>query len=204
MIVVARVWWQLESTNPLSNSNLIAEHHLPRSGIEQIVEGMPLPLGAHGLWLSEISIRRLLNRVHYTMYEAGSSTQPNAGLPSITVAVELLRQLDEWYEMLPPDIKPALDQEIQDVWPLQLPILLRFHSAREVICRPFLLQDCAGTNMDGSDHQVELADACIQSAAKYLQTANEYLRTSSASTEVVLQSYVLHNHFLASFLSFPT
>jgi hypothetical protein len=124
------------------------------------------------------------------MYEAGSATQLNAGLPSVTVAVELLRQLDEWYEMLPPDIKPALDQEVHEAWTLQLPVLLRFHSAREVICRPFLLHACANTGVNRSDHQIEMGDLCIQSAAKYLQTANEYLKRSSASTEIVLQSYV--------------
>lgn len=98
---------------------------------------MPLPLCEYGLWLSEISIRRLLNRVHYTMYEAGSASQGNLDSPAVTIAVELLRQLDEWYYMLPPGIKPSLDEGVEQLQPSQLPIILRYHSAREIICRPF-------------------------------------------------------------------
>lgn len=154
------------------------------------MEDIPLPLCEYGLWLSEISIRRLLNRVHYTMYEAGAAEHSDLDLPSVTIALELLRQLDEWHEMLPPDIKPTLDKGVEQSPPSQFPLLLRFHSAREVICRPFLLYACSNTGKDITGSISEMAEMCIQSAARYLQTANEYLKKSSASTEVVLQSYV--------------
>ncbi|KAK9481963.1 hypothetical protein V1527DRAFT_61437 [Lipomyces starkeyi] len=54
--------------------DLIAEHHLPRSGIENIVDKLPLPLCGDPpdtsllAWLAELSARRLLNRDHHALY----------------------------------------------------------------------------------------------------------------------------------------
>uniref|UniRef100_A0A0D2YGB8 Zn(2)-C6 fungal-type domain-containing protein n=1 Tax=Fusarium oxysporum (strain Fo5176) TaxID=660025 RepID=A0A0D2YGB8_FUSOF len=60
-----------ESSGPFSCSN---EHHLPRSGIEKIVDKLPYPWSdgpsepyMHR-WLADLSSRRLLNRIHYVLY----------------------------------------------------------------------------------------------------------------------------------------
>ncbi|KAF5001060.1 hypothetical protein FGRMN_1254 [Fusarium graminum] len=116
---ILRVFWAIL----VLECDILAEHHLPRSGIEKIVDKLPYPWSdgpsepyMHR-WLADLSSRRLLNRIHYVLYaEAEPGTGDSAGdsseetlsnLPNL--AHELNRQLGAWYHLLPHSIRPNLD-----------------------------------------------------------------------------------------------
>ncbi|KAI6766042.1 hypothetical protein HG530_007112 [Fusarium avenaceum] len=116
---ILRVFWAIL----VLECDILAEHHLPRSGIEKIVDKLPYPWSDGPFepymhrWLADLSSRRLLNRIHYVLYaEAEPGTGDNAGdsseetlsnLPNL--AHELNRQLGAWYHLLPHSIRPNLD-----------------------------------------------------------------------------------------------
>ncbi|CAI7583734.1 unnamed protein product [Penicillium bialowiezense] len=86
--------------------------------------------------LASIALRRLLNRAHYMLYDRDIGLQINSNhFPSVNQ--ELARQLQDWYQTLPPSLqfpddgKPADDphSEYLRQWYL---------SCRSVIYRPYL------------------------------------------------------------------
>lgn len=96
------------------------------------------------------------------MYKAKSTTQDSGGFPASSVAVEHLRRVDEWLDMLPPDIKPDLDDDSSELDKSDLVVLVRFYSAREVIYQPFLLQSHLHHNGEMTQSIVEMAQACME------------------------------------------
>ncbi|KAJ5697463.1 transcriptional regulator family: Fungal Specific TF [Penicillium malachiteum] len=140
----------------------LAEFHFPRSGIEVLVDDLPFPEFTDSddrnnlKFLAMCSIRKLLNRIHSTMY-ASKSTESNGSTsarrfgrsvkaynqqPSIasleSVNIELSRQLRVWFESLPDTIKPDLQNpNARDLHDSQL--RTRYYATKHVICRPCLV-----------------------------------------------------------------
>lgn len=195
------------------HSDLVAEHDLPRSGIEQLVETIALPyrpvynsrsmLG----WLAELSIRRLLNRIHGGLY--GESTHLLTKFESLddiqqavanlsSAATELRRQLDSWVALLPPEIQPQgiLDGNSMtgdttlDLHALN--VLLRYHSARDIIFRPFVIYACRYMNEIHISPQFRChCELWISNSRAYLQVSLDRLRWPCHFREIILKSWVL-------------
>ncbi|KAE8442522.1 hypothetical protein EG329_003237 [Mollisiaceae sp. DMI_Dod_QoI] len=189
--------------------DLIAEHHLPRSGIEHLIDSLPLPECGQPAptemlcWLAELSVRRLLNRVHHVVYM--NETSPDLltsngqlydaqslnvrSLPSLLkVSAELDRQLETWFDLLPPSIKPDLTDS--STWGLnQVNILCRYHSAKEIIFRPFVMYVC---NLPlGGDVPSRIYDncqRCLDSCRAYLDASDRRLRTPCSFAEIIIHS----------------
>jgi hypothetical protein len=115
-------------------------------------------------FVAEIAVRRLMNRIHSSLY---STEHPELAVPGtrnasalagdpkfnlnklLTLGYELNRQLEEWYTSIPPAIRPPIGSE-----PVPhergLVLRLRYYAARHVIHRPFVLyavlrDEAAGT-----------------------------------------------------------
>ncbi|KAL3291848.1 Phytanoyl-CoA dioxygenase [Colletotrichum asianum] len=128
---IVRLYWACF----IMECDLIAEFHLPRSGLEEVIERMPFPhfddpqdTGAL-IFLSVCSARKLLNRIHSAVYATGENeaTKTSTGdsqasmerLASLTstgstaesmsrICDELSHQLNTWFDSLPNTIKPDL------------------------------------------------------------------------------------------------
>ncbi|KAF4949625.1 hypothetical protein FSARC_13418 [Fusarium sarcochroum] len=152
---ILRVFWAIL----VLECDILAEHHLPRSGIEKIVDKLPYPWSdgpsepyMHR-WLADLSSRRLLNRIHYVLYaeaEPGTgdgavdnSEETLSNLPNL--AHELNRQLGAWYHLLPHSIRPNL--EVPPIGIDDTMVTIRYHTTGDIIYRPFLYQifECSGT-----------------------------------------------------------
>jgi hypothetical protein len=158
------------------------------------VADIPFPQDADHHWLSELSVRSLLNRVHFAIYDASSTDSAEFDSPadrakqhilklvSPVVLQELAFQLDTWYNMLPTAAGEG-EELMQSNDRSDLRLLLRFHSAREVIHRPCLLQVIdAGTEKEVADSVLVNANVCIASCIAYLEAASQWLKMASSST----------------------
>ncbi|RTE81931.1 hypothetical protein BHE90_003521 [Fusarium euwallaceae] len=180
--------------------DIVAEHHFPRSGIDNVVEQLPFPGFGNSpeppmlRWLANISSRRLLNRIHYVLYDtyqgATASMDSSSGAPAsqFGISQELNRQLHAWYDLLPPTIKPDLDHDEHGLDDAIL--LMRFHAAGDIIHRPFLLQVCALPSGETSPdaRMVENAKTCLYHCRGYLGAVQGVLRKPSASLEIFTHS----------------
>lgn len=194
-----------------SCSDLIAEHHLPRSGVETLVDRIQLPLCGEPpnpsllAWLAELSARRLLNRVHHVMYaddqehllQANNLYRQASGNEedavsrfmdsSLRISMELDGQLNNWHDLIPQIIKPDVDQVPTEVQ--KAVMVLRYHSAKDIIFRPFLLFACSlPVAFQLPQTLLEICQTAIYSCRQYILVAGMRLRESSASTEIVIHS----------------
>ncbi|KAL3489930.1 hypothetical protein BJX62DRAFT_238572 [Aspergillus germanicus] len=189
----------------------LAEFHLPRSGIEVLVDGMLFPRFADPsdrdglMFLAVCSVRRLLNRVHNTIYSTGlrgayaSSPARNSNdswklTPSGSVmgmegvCRELLRQIDTWYDSLPEAIKPNLEEPIprdmHDGW-----LRLRFWSARHIICRPCLIHVASTmTPEEIPEYIMTYSQICVESCRIYINTSVFLLTKRTQYTWMTMQA----------------
>jgi hypothetical protein len=146
------------------HSNRAEDLDVLRSGIEPLGDKMPLP---HSMdpsdqdetihFIAEIAIRRLLNRVHSSLYNPDTdavmnmAAPPNAAWPGLgttnttlslprllALSAELDRQLEQWYVSMPEGVRPP-----RGIEPIacERGRVLRLHycAARAVIHRPFVL-----------------------------------------------------------------
>ncbi|ORY65330.1 fungal-specific transcription factor domain-containing protein [Pseudomassariella vexata] len=140
--------------------NRAAELDTPRSGIEPMGDKMPLP---HRLdpsdeedtinFVAETAIRRLLNRIHSSLYSPeNSDMSSSAATPSdsavkwqglslqklLSLSSELNRQLEQWYTSIPDGMRPPRETE-----PIATDrgrvLRIRYYAARHIIHRPFVL-----------------------------------------------------------------
>ncbi|OTB08156.1 hypothetical protein M426DRAFT_7962 [Hypoxylon sp. CI-4A] len=151
-----RTFWQCFTVE----CDRIAELDVPRSGIEPLGDRMRLPHSTDPsdnentiYFIAEHAIRRLLNRIHNSLYGPDiAQTSPSPVLPTgpnqawqnigsqklLALGSELNRQLEEWYFSIPDYLRPATGT-------LPLPndrarvLRLRYYAAKHIIHRPFLL-----------------------------------------------------------------
>ncbi|KAH0431445.1 hypothetical protein CcaCcLH18_07061 [Colletotrichum camelliae] len=180
--------------------DIIAEHHLPRSGIDQVIENLPFPRCGNPpdpallSWLADLSARRLLNRIHHVMCDTASPTNSPATTADAfaSVSAELSHQLGAWYDLLPSAIKPDLHTASGTGTTLSVDeaiMVLRYHAAGDIIFRPFLHQVCG---MEGGavvgEVVVENANRCLGHCRGYLDVVEFRLKGSCGSLEIVLHS----------------
>ncbi|KAL0938071.1 C6 finger domain-containing protein [Colletotrichum truncatum] len=174
--------------------DIVAEHHLPRSGIDQVIENLPFPRCGNPpdtamlYWLADLSARRLLNRIHHVMYDTANLTAtavPTASL--ISVSAELNHQLGAWFDLLPSTIKPDLNNPAPSVD--EAIMILRYNAAGDIIFRPFLHQVCGSPpGSTPPDLVVENAKQCLYHCRQYLAVVEHRLKASCGSLEIVLHS----------------
>lgn len=179
---------------------------MPRSGIEPLADKMPLPRTLHPrenddiyYFVAETAIRRLLNRIHSSLYstdhnDINALTEDPSMSGNISVhkllslSSELNRQLEEWYHSIPGKIRPPIGTEhvANDRGKV---LRIRYYAARHIIHRPFILyvalQQTAASarSTPGSPQPVlslprvvqEKCEVCIDSCQTYLYNVVEML-----------------------------
>lgn len=172
--------------NTRAPSDRIAELDVPRSGIEPLGDRIRHPHSTDPAdnentiyFIAEHAIRRLLNRIHNSLYgpetESGGQMSLDSGFPLgpaetwqslgiqklLALTTELNRQLEEWYTSTPDYLRPRKGTE-------PLPndrarvLRLRYYAARHIIHRPFVLQIVS--RQQGSQSQSP-SSACMRSPA---------------------------------------
>ncbi|SCV51605.1 uncharacterized protein FFB14_12074 [Fusarium fujikuroi] len=181
----------------------LAELELPRSSLQQLTDDANLPRCGNlddlhmTAYLAEISIRRLLNRIHNSLYprtpnsltKSLSSTSLMTPeefsideLNSITsVCEELHSQLDLWHAAIPEQFRPPLSFEEIDNDRICI-LRIRYYAAKHIIYRPFVLHVTTHTNSHVSSAIVEKAGICIESCSLYLYHTSKILRAQSQYT----------------------
>ncbi|KAM0326687.1 hypothetical protein ACHAQA_006557 [Verticillium albo-atrum] len=194
---ILRLFWSCF----LVECDRLAELELPRSGIQQLTDETSLPnctkLGdmESTCYLAEISIRRLLNRIHNSIYprknhvlslssttlmaQGAFSTEEISSMSA--VCDELHRQLDIWHSSIPEPYRPSLG--IDPVGNDRGAVLrIRYFAARHIIYRPFVLYIATNPNAQKSDVVIEKAQLCIESCRLYLHNVTEILQRPSLYT----------------------
>lgn len=181
----------------------LAELELPRSSLQQLTDDANLPRCGNlddlhmTAYLAEISIRRLLNRIHNSLYPRTpnylntslSSTSLMTSeefsidkLTSITsVCEELHSQLDLWHAAIPEQFRPPLNLEEIDNDRISI-LRIRYYAAKHIIYRPFVLHVTTHTSSQISSAIVEKAGICIESCSLYLYHTSKILRAPSQYT----------------------
>ncbi|KAI1650721.1 uncharacterized protein F4817DRAFT_240361 [Daldinia loculata] len=210
-----RTFWQCFTVE----CDRIAELDVPRSGIEPLGDRMRLPHNTDPsdneniiYFIAEHAIRRLLNRIHNSLYgpelAETSFTGPNQAWQSLglqkllALSTELNRQLEEWYISIPDYLRPLKGT-------LPLPndrarvLRLRYYAARHIIYQPFLLQmvcrqqeaqSPAGSSALSPDPYgespvfLEKCEACIDSCVTYLYNAVDMIDKRSPYLWTISQS----------------
>ncbi|KAK2667284.1 NAD-dependent epimerase/dehydratase [Fusarium oxysporum f. sp. vasinfectum] len=181
----------------------LAELELPRSSLQQLTDDASLPRCGNlddlhmTAYLAEISIRRLLNRIHNSLYprtpnslntslSSTSLMTPEEfsidELTSITsVCEELHSQLDLWHAAIPEQFRPPLNLEEIDNDRISI-LRIRYYAAKHIIYRPFVLHVTTHTSSQISSAIVEKAGICIESCSVYLYHTSKILRAPSQYT----------------------
>lgn len=159
------------------------------------------------LFLAVCSIRRLLNRVHSTLYSTSQRTEPvsspylprapetpmsSASIVAETnfesVCRELVRQLKSWYDSLPDEIKPDLDnrtpRDLHDGW-----LRLRYWSAMHIIGRPFVIfVVTSSTRKSFPPHVMEYCKLCLDSCRSSIAMASHILVHRTQYTWIIIHA----------------
>ncbi len=190
-----------------AKSDRAAELDIVRSGIEPMADRIPLPRSLDETehddihyFVAETAIRRILNRIHCSLYtvdrsDSGPENSPlqnNLSLNTLlTLSSELNRQLEEWYNSIPAKIRPPIGTGhiASDRGKV---LRIRYYAAKHIIHRPFILytalQQTASSPMTGSTPTtpqpqhfpmprlvLEKCETCISSCRTYLYNAAEML-----------------------------
>lgn len=159
---ILRLFWSCF----LIECDRLAELELPQSGLQQLTDETSLPScfnlesAQSTYYLAEISIRRLLNRIHNSLYprkqnvltlsSTSLATPDNfseARISSVkTICEELQRQLDMWYDSIPEAFRFPLDVE-PTTSDRQTVLRIRYFATKHIIYRPFVLL-CHCTNIN--------------------------------------------------------
>ncbi|KAI0199234.1 hypothetical protein F4808DRAFT_433114 [Astrocystis sublimbata] len=199
-----RVCWQCF----MIECDAVTELDIARSGIEPLADTILLPQSLesddknHIYFIAEHAIRKRLNRILSELYSPDNAQQyatlaPDAvliwqrqGLPRLLkISAELNIQLEQWYRSIPEHCKfPAATNVLDD---RSRVLRIRYHMARHLIFRPFLLQAVAtqrksrsplGLSPQESDPFsfpstviMERCEYCVTSSLSYLYDAVEML-----------------------------
>lgn len=182
----------------------LAELELPRSSLQQLTDETSLPSCDNleplqsTCYLAEISIRRLLNRIHNCLYpirqnlfrlsSAALMTTDNFTREEIvamqTVCDELRRQLDLWHASIPELYRPQLGTAPAGHTDRQLVLRIRYFAARHIIYRPFVLYivslSPSATSLPESI--LEKAALCIDSCRSYILNVTHIIQRPSQYT----------------------
>ncbi|EAQ85406.1 hypothetical protein CHGG_09420 [Chaetomium globosum CBS 148.51] len=196
--VILRIFWSCF----LVECDRLAELELPQSGLQQLIDKTSLPSfsgvddSQSTTCLAEISIRRLLNRVHNTLYprkqsvlslSSTSLTASDEFSAAETASVasicdELYRQLNSWYESIPEPSRPTLGTEPTG-HDRKTILRIRYYAARHIIHRPFVLYIVTNDLPHVANAAIlEKASVCIESCRIYLQNTREILAKQSQYT----------------------
>ncbi|KAI1843931.1 hypothetical protein JX266_009987 [Neoarthrinium moseri] len=179
----------------------LAELELPRTGLLQLTDETHLPSCKNldsfqsTCYLAEISIRRLLNRIHNSLYPRKqhvlslSSTTLMAtedySIEEITsmqsVCDELYRQLELWHSSIPEPYRPTLGAEPME-HERQTVLRIRYFAARHIIHRPFVLYITTHKTAEVADSIIEKASICIDSCRMYLYNTAQIMKRPSQYT----------------------
>lgn len=190
----------------------IAELELPRSGLQQLTDTVSLPactdLGIvqSTSFLAEISVRKLLNRIHNLLYQSGKSpsafssttlTVRNDLSPVDNLALqsfcdELHSQLELWHSSIPEAARPNLEPESIAITSSdrQAILRIRYFAARHILYRPFLLQVISNPSSLPSGETIDKARICIESCRSYIHSTTPVLAGPSQYTWTFSISYV--------------
>ncbi|KAL4961094.1 fungal specific transcription factor domain-containing protein [Aspergillus stella-maris] len=182
----------------LMECDLVSEYHLPWSGIETLVDQLPYPdCGPtpppyESAWLANISARKLLNRIHCTIYASNAihwdgQTYESLSRPLHALSDELSHQLQTWWEFVPPSVKPDLDDDHPS--PDAAILLLRYHACGDIITRPFLHQVCSRELGVEPPREILIqAQDCISHCRAFLRIVPTVLSRPIASAVIYLHS----------------
>lgn len=211
-------------------SDRAAELDVVRTGIEPMADKMPLPRTLDPsetddiiYFVAETAVRRLLNRIHSSLYSSDNSdiaavTDPSSGPNNISLnklmalSSELNRQLEEWYSSIPGRVRPPIGTEPMTSERGKV-LRIRYYAARHIIHRPFVLYVALQTSpAPGSQpttpqpqYQIprlilEKCTTCIASCEAYLYNVSEmlekrspYLWTFSQSAMAALLMIIIAN-----------
>lgn len=158
-------------------------------------------------FLALCSMRRLLNRIHSTLYNTEQRTEnpTSSNIPGESesrfhsasivaeakfegVCNELVRQLKTWYESLPDEIKPDLDnqtpRDIQDGC-----LSLRYWSAMHIIGRPFVIFVVMSQDKtDFPPHVMKYCKLSLDSCRSSITMARHILTHQTADTWVIIHA----------------
>lgn len=196
---IIRLFWSCF----LIECDRLAELELPRSGLQQLTDSISLPdctnldMRQSTCYLAEITVRRLLNRIHNSLYPSKRNsldTSPIAlrapedlttdeVLPIMAVCDELYSQLETWHSSIPEVCRPALATTSLEGYSHREAILrIRYYAARHIIWRPFVIH-IATHGMDAASSAVyERAVLCLDSCRNYILNTTAILQRPSLYT----------------------
>ena len=197
---IIRLFWSCF----LIECDRLAELELPRSGLQQLTDSISLPdctnldVGQSTCYLAEIAVRRLLNRIHNSLYPskqrhflAISSTALTAPdeltvdeISSImSICDELYSQLETWHSSIPEACRPSLDTTPAHEYNHREAILrIRYYAARHIIWRPFVIYVATHKIHDVSSAIYKRAAMCLESCRNYIHNTTIVLRRPSLYT----------------------
>ena len=204
---IIRLFWSCF----LVECDRLAELELPRSGLQQLADTISLPectnldIVHSTSFLAEISVRKLLNRIHNLLYQSGekdstfSSTcltirddfGPVDLLALQSFCDELHTQLELWHSSIPDNARPSLDTQLLTTHfnDRQSILRIRYFAARHILYRPFLLQVINNSGTLPSE-LIDRACICIESCRNYIHSTTPVLAKQSQYTWTFSVSYV--------------
>ncbi|ANB15658.1 hypothetical protein AWJ20_3296 [Sugiyamaella lignohabitans] len=172
----------------LTESDRLAEFELPRTGIGSMVDDMLLPsvLNEDAViiyFLAEISIRRLLNRVHNTLYTDDGDAKAKSIQTLLIISEELNRQLETWYDSIPSAVRPTLGMNApENLNEREIILRVRYYACRHIIFRPFVLRVIANPEVNYPVEVLENCAKCISSIRMYIHNVGYVLSRPSSYT----------------------
>lgn len=157
-------------------SDILAELDLPHSGISRLEDTVALPdIRALDLdsqdevimmyYLTQIHLRRLLNRAHTALYDSGKTKIRTAGW-SMLNASDLADSLEDWRSRLPPLMQwNDYDPPASEINAARM--RAKYYGARYIIHRPFLHHA-----LHKNFPPVDVMDEAIDSAVKQAQASS--------------------------------
>lgn len=197
---IVRIYWSCF----MIECDRLAELEVPQSGLQKHSDIMPLPSFGEGMddsettwYLAEISIRRLLNRVHNSIYPRIQDLNnddlelfsPEQSSKLYTICRELQRQLDTWQASIPEPFRFDLSGVRPPHHDREHVLGIRFLATSHIIYRPFVLHTVAfyKRQLDLQEDTMNLmpegilekCQICIESCRAYLYNSTQMLKKPS-------------------------
>ncbi|OQE19055.1 hypothetical protein PENSTE_c016G01844 [Penicillium steckii] len=166
---------QIQIQIPISGSN--HEHSTSTSTSNELDTYLPSSSslssqpGRDELWyfLSEIALRRLLNRVSHLIYQKDSTHTLSSLGPIVS---ELDFQLSQWYESLPEPVQFPLTTTPST--PVQTVLRLRCNACRTIIYRPYILAVFENESISFEQGVRECCRRCLDATLRQLESITSH------------------------------